>query len=34
MGFFSNDYPDRMPFLERMGKEMRFRKASCPREIE
>lgn len=27
MGFFSNDYPDRMPFLERMGKEMRFRKA-------
>lgn len=27
MGFFSNDYPDRMPFLERMGKELRFRKA-------
>ena len=27
MGLFSNDYPDRMPFLERMGKEMRFRKA-------
>jgi len=27
MGFFSNDYPDRMPFLERMGKEWRFRKA-------
>ena len=27
MAFFSNDYPDRMPFLERMGKEMRFRKA-------
>ena len=27
MGFFSNDYPDRMPFLERMGKERRFRKA-------
>ena len=27
MGFFSNDYPDRMPFLERIGKEMRFRKA-------
>ena len=27
MGLFSNDYPDRMPFLERMGKELRFRKA-------
>ena len=27
MGFFSNDYPDRMPLLERMGKERRFRKA-------
>ena len=27
MGFFSNDYPKRMPFLERVGKEMRFRKA-------
>ena len=27
MGFFSNDYPERMPFLERIGKEMRFRKA-------
>ena len=27
MGFFSNDYPERMPFLERVGKEMRFRKA-------
>ncbi len=27
MAFFSNDYPDRMPFLERMGKERRFRKA-------
>ena len=27
MGFFSNDYPDRMPFLERVGKEWRFRKA-------
>lgn len=27
MGFFSNDYPDRMPFLERVGKELRFRKA-------
>ncbi|MCH1576552.1 MAG: hypothetical protein L7S67_09775 [Flavobacteriales bacterium] len=27
MGFFSNSYPDRMPFLERVGKEWRFRKA-------
>ena len=27
MGFFSNNYPDRMPFLERVGKELRFRKA-------
>ena len=27
MGFFSNDYPDRMPLLERIGKELRFRKA-------
>ena len=27
MGFFFNDYPDRMPFLERVGKELRFRKA-------
>ena len=27
MGFFSNDYPDRMPLLERIGKERRFRKA-------
>ena len=27
MGFFSNDYPDLMPFLERVGKELRFRKA-------
>ena len=27
MGFFSNDYPDRMPMLERIGKERRFRKA-------
>ena len=27
MGFFSNDYPDRMPWLERIGKELRFRKA-------
>ena len=27
MGFFSNDYPERMPFLERIGKEWRFRKA-------
>jgi hypothetical protein len=27
MGFFSNGYPERMPFLERMGKELRFRKA-------
>ena len=27
MAFFSNDYPDRMPFLERIGKERRFRKA-------
>ena len=27
MGFFSNDYPDRMPLLECIGKELRFRKA-------
>ena len=27
MAFFSNDYPDRMPLLERIGKELRFRKA-------
>ena len=27
MAFVSNDYPDRMPFLERIGKELRFRKA-------
>ena len=27
MAFFSNDYPDRMPLLERIGKEWRFRKA-------
>ena len=27
MGFFSNSYPDRMPLLERVGKEWRFRKA-------
>ena len=27
MGFFSNHYPDRMPFLERVGKELRFRRA-------
>ena len=27
MAFFSNDYPDRMPLLERFGKEWRFRKA-------
>jgi hypothetical protein len=27
MGFFSNDYPKRMLFLERVGKEVRFRKA-------
>ena len=27
MGFFSNHYPDRMPFLERVVKELRFRKA-------
>ena len=27
MAFFSNDYPHRMPLLERIGKEWRFRKA-------
>jgi len=27
MAFFSNDYPERMPLLERIGKEWRFRKA-------
>ena len=27
MAFFSNDYPERMPMLERIGKEWRFRKA-------
>ena len=27
MAFFSNDYPDRMPLLERIGKELRLRKA-------
>ena len=27
MAFFSNNYPDRMPPLERIGKELRFRKA-------
>lgn len=27
MAFFSNDYPDRIPLLERIGKELRFRKA-------
>ena len=27
MAFFSNDYPKRMPMLERIGKEWRFRKA-------
>ena len=27
MAFLSNDYPDRMPLLERIGKEWRFRKA-------
>ena len=27
MAFFSNDYPDRMPLVERIGKELRFRKA-------
>lgn len=27
MGFLSNDYPERMPWLERVGKELRFRKA-------
>ena len=27
MAFFSNDYPVRMPLLERIGKERRFRKA-------
>jgi hypothetical protein len=27
MAFFSNDYPDRMPLLERIDKELRFRKA-------
>lgn len=27
MGFLSNGYPDRMPLLERVGKEWRFRKA-------
>ena len=27
MAFFSNDYPDRMPLLERIGKELRFRMA-------
>ena len=27
MAFFSNDYPERMPLLERIGKELRFRKA-------
>ena len=27
MAFFSNDYPDRMPLLERIGKELRFRNA-------
>jgi hypothetical protein len=26
MAFFSNDYPARMPFFERIGKELRFRK--------
>lgn len=26
MAFFSNDYPDRMPLLESIGKELRFRK--------
>ena len=33
MAFFSNDYPARMPFFERIGKELRFRKlvrVSCP----
>ena len=27
MAFFSNDYPERMPLLERIGKELRFRKS-------
>ena len=27
MVFFSNNYPNRMPLLERIGKELRFRKA-------
>ena len=27
MAFFSNNYPNRMPMLERIGKELRFRKA-------
>ena len=27
MAFFSNDYPERMPLPERIGKEWRFRKA-------
>ena len=27
MAFFSNDYPERMPLLERIGKEWRFRKS-------